>query len=70
MDELYPKTLFRLIFDKLHIELSQKSLSAFYDKLIFIKENKFFLYNDYDFPIDDEILEEIESTGISELIEF
>ena len=34
------KTLFRLIFDKLHIELSQKSLSAFYDKLIFIKENK------------------------------
>jgi len=40
LDELYPKTLFRLIFDKLHIELSQKSLSAFYDKLIFIKENK------------------------------
>jgi len=40
LDELYPKTLFKLIFDKLQIELSQKSLTAFYDKLIFIKENK------------------------------
>lgn len=40
LNELYPKTLFKLIFDNLKIELSQKSLLAFYDKLIFIKENK------------------------------
>jgi len=40
LNELYPKTLFKLIFDKLQTELSQKSLTAFYDKLIFIKENK------------------------------
>jgi tRNA(Ile)-lysidine synthetase-like protein len=40
LDKIYSKTLFKLIFDKLQIDLSQKSLSAFYDKLIFIKQNK------------------------------
>jgi tRNA(Ile)-lysidine synthetase-like protein len=40
LEEIYPKTLFKLIFDKLQIELSQKSLTSFYDKLAFIKQNK------------------------------
>ena len=40
LDNIYPKTLFETIFEKLHIKVSQKGLSSFYDKLIFIKKNK------------------------------
>lgn len=40
LDELYPKSLFKLIFEKLDIRLSQKGLNCFYDKMNFIKQNK------------------------------
>jgi len=40
LDELYPRSLFKLIFEKMDIRLSQKGLNSFYDKMIFIKENK------------------------------
>lgn len=40
LNELYPKSLFKLIFEKLDIKLTQKGLNSFYDKMNFIKENK------------------------------
>ena len=40
LNNIYPKTLFKLIFEKLDIKISQKSLNSFYDKLLFIKLNK------------------------------
>jgi tRNA(Ile)-lysidine synthetase-like protein len=40
LNNIYPKTLFQLIFEKLNIKMSQKSLNSFYDKLLFIKLNK------------------------------
>lgn len=40
LDDIYPKTMFEMIFEQLQIKISQKSLTAFYEKLIFIKEHK------------------------------
>ena len=40
LHHIYPKYLFKTIFEKLNIKISQKGLSSFYGKLIFIKENK------------------------------
>ena len=40
LDNIYPKTLFSMIFIHLQIKISQKALTNFYDKLIFIKEHK------------------------------
>jgi tRNA(Ile)-lysidine synthetase-like protein len=38
--QLYPKYLFKIIFQKLNIKMSQKGLNSFYAKLEFIKTNK------------------------------
>jgi len=40
LNELYPKSLFKIIFEKIEIRLSQKGLNCFYDKMIYIKQNK------------------------------
>ena len=40
LNNLYPKILFEMIFNKMEIKITQKSLTAFYEKLIFIKKNK------------------------------
>jgi tRNA(Ile)-lysidine synthetase-like protein len=40
LNNIYPKMLFQLIFERLDIKMSQKGLNSFYDKLLFIKLNK------------------------------
>lgn len=40
LNNIYPKTLFSMIFTHLQIKISQKALTNFYDKLQFIKDNK------------------------------
>jgi tRNA(Ile)-lysidine synthetase-like protein len=40
MKNIYPKTMFEMLFEHMKIKVSQKSLTAFYEKMIFIKENK------------------------------
>jgi tRNA(Ile)-lysidine synthetase-like protein len=40
LDELYPKTMFEMIFNQMEIKISQKSLNVFYEKLLYIKKNK------------------------------
>jgi tRNA(Ile)-lysidine synthetase-like protein len=40
LDNIFPKYLFKIIFEKLGVKMSQKGLSSFYEKLLYIKKNK------------------------------
>lgn len=38
--DIYPKTMFEMLFEHMKIKISQKALTSFYEKLMFIKQNK------------------------------
>lgn len=40
LTNIYPKTMCEMLFEEMKIKISQKALTSFYEKLMFIKQNK------------------------------